>query len=122
VHLIGVHSHRLHHLSSLTDNTLDALLETLSSLRGSGRSLTKILGIWHDGVVLGGVGVNLVGAFLLDELGEILNGAVALVCDGVGLVAGDKELEGGEALDLIRNVVGGGVDLGDGDLGGGGLE
>ena len=54
------------------------------------------------------------GAVLLDELSEVLNGAGAGVVDGSVLLAGGEELDGRETLDLIRDVVGGSVNLGDG--------
>ena len=50
---------------------------------------------------------------VLDELGQVLDGAVAAVLDGRGLGARGEELDGREALDLVRDVVGCGVDFGD---------
>lgn len=55
-------------------------------------------------------------AVLLDEGREILDGARARVRDRVGFGAGGEELDGGEAGDLVGDVVGGRVDFGDGDL------
>ena len=60
-------------------------------------------------------------AVFLDELGEVLDGAITLVFDRRVLGAGGEELDGGEALDLIGDVVGRGIDFGDGD-GGVGVE
>jgi len=55
---------------------------------------------------------------LLDEVGQVLDGAGAGVGDRGVLLAGGEELDGREALDLVGDVVGGCVDLGDDDLGG----
>ena len=63
---------------------------------------------------------------LLDKSCQVLNRPIAAVSYWVGLVTGEVELDGGEALDLVGDVVGGGVDFGDGDFGGevlvGGVE
>lgn len=74
-------------------------------------------------VVCGGRGVALVlqavdavGAVVADELCEVLDGAGAGVVDRGGLLAGGVELDGRETLDLVGDVVGGGVNLGDDDL------
>ena len=64
------------------------------------------------------VSIDLVLSVLLDEVGKILNGAGSLVVNRGVLGASWEELNGGEALDLIRYVVSGSIDLGDGHLGG----
>lgn len=69
-------------------------------------------------VVLALVSISLVFPVLLDEVCEILDGAGAGVGDWVVLAARGEELDGWEAGDLVGDVVGGGVDFGDGDLGG----
>ena len=56
---------------------------------------------------------------LLDELGEVLDGAVAVVLDRRALGARGEELERREAGHILWDVVGGGVDLGDRDRVGG---
>lgn len=61
-------------------------------------------------------------ATVADESSKVLHSAAAAVVDGSVLGASGVELDGGEALDLFRNVVGGGVDLGDGDVVGERLE
>lgn len=54
-------------------------------------------------------------AVLVDEGDEVLDSAGASVVNRRVLLASSEQLDGGEALDLIRNIVGGSVDLGDGD-------
>jgi hypothetical protein len=65
---------------------------------------------------------DLVAAVVADELGKGLDGAGTAVLNGLVLGAGLEELDGREAGDVIGNVVGGGIDLGDGDLVGEGSE
>lgn len=87
----------------------------LAGLGGSLGLLGELLSALLDGI--GGLGEDtggLVGAVLLDELQQVLDGAGAGVVNGSVLLASGEELDGGEALDLIGNVVGGGVNLGDG--------
>ena len=55
---------------------------------------------------------------LLDESGEVFDGARAAVEDGRVLAAGGEELDGWEALDFVGDVVGCGVDFGDCYFGG----
>lgn len=64
------------------------------------------------------VGVDLVLAVVTDEVGEVLDGARAGVLDWLVLSTGREKLNGREALDLVWDVVGGGIDLSDGHLGG----
>lgn len=64
-----------------------------------------------------GLGINLVLAVLLDEVGQSLGGTSAGVLNRRVLAAGGVELDRGEPGDGIRDVVGGRIDLGDGDLG-----
>lgn len=87
------------------------LLGLLSLLLGGSRGGLALLGA----LLLDG-DLGLVLSVLLDELDQVLNGAGAGVGDGGILVACGVELDGGEALNLIGNVVGGSVNLGDDDL------
>jgi hypothetical protein len=61
-------------------------------------------------------------AIVLDEQGQILDSSGARVVDWGVLLAGCVELDGGEALNVIGYVVGSGIDLGDDDFVGEGLE
>lgn len=79
--------------------------------RGAGH-VTAFLGLLGGG----GVGVSLVLAVLLDEVGKVLDSAGTGVFDGGVLATGREELDGRETLDGLGDVVGGGVDLGDGHL------
>lgn len=119
LHVLLVDDDVLDSLGGLGDLPLDTLLSLvglLLNLLGGGRGLAGLVLI---SLVLGlGVGVNAVAAVLGDELGEVLNSARAAVLNGLVLLASGEQLDGGEALDLIGNVVGGSVDLGDGNLGG----
>lgn len=74
-------------------------------LGGSGNGLLSLLG-----------GSSLVLAVLGDELDQVLNGAGARVLNGLVLGTGSVELDGGEALDLIGNVVLGSINLGNDNL------
>jgi hypothetical protein len=65
---------------------------------------------------------DLVAAVVTDELGKGLDGTSAAVLDRLVLGASLEELDGREARDVIGNVVGGGINLGDGDLVGEGSE
>lgn len=60
--------------------------------------------------------LGLVLAVLGNELNNVLNSPGAAVGDGLLLSTGGVQLDGGEALDLIRDVVACGVNLGDDDL------
>lgn len=106
---------RLDGLCRLAGHSLGRTLHTLGRLGGSGsllRHLRLVLGL----NIISYVCVNLVGTILLDEGGKVLDRAGAAVGDWRVLLASGVELDGGEALDFIRDVVGGGIDLGDGDL------
>lgn len=61
-------------------------------------------------------GSSLVLAVLGDELDQVLNGAGARVLNGLVLGTSSVKLDGGEALDLIGNVVEGSINLGDDNL------
>ena len=73
----------------------------LAGLGGSLGLLGELLSALLDGV--GGLGEDtggLVGAVLLDELHQVLDGAGAGVVNGSVLLASGEELDGGEALEL----------------------
>ena len=77
-------------------------------LTGGGGSLLGTLLLDRElGVVL---------AVLLDKVGEVLDGARALVSDGGVLATGGVELDGREALNLVGDVVQGSINLGDDNL------
>jgi hypothetical protein len=63
-----------------------------------------------------------VATVLCDELDEVLDSAGTVVCNWRVLLSGSVELDGWETLDLIRNIVESGVDLGNGNLVGVALE
>ena len=101
----------------------DGLLDDLGGLgnlvldtRGSGGLLghTVSLDTLGGGLLLRNS--DLVAAVVADELSKGLDGTGTAVLDGLVLGAGLEELDGGEARDVIGNVVGGGINLGDGDL------
>ena len=50
-------------------------------------------------------------AMILDKLGKVFNRTRALVCDRLILLAGAVKLDGGEAGDVIGDVVICGIDL-----------
>lgn len=99
---------------SLLDD-LGGLLDLVLDAGSGGGLLGHAVGLDALGGGVVGDG-DLVAAVVADEVGESLDGAGAVVLYGLGLVAGLEELDGGEAGDVIGDVVGGGVDLGDGDL------
>ena len=87
----------------------------LDSTRGGGGLLGHAVGLNTLGVGLLRDS-DLVATVVANELGKSLNGAGAAVLDGLVLGTGLEELDGREARDVIGNVVGGGINLGDGDL------
>lgn len=135
--LIRIRDRRLHRLLRITNLTLYLLLDPLGSLlrrrllRRRWCLFPHTLDIRHRGILiifsrLIHIRIDLVFTVLLDEGCEILDCAGAAVVDGGVFGAGGEELDGGEALDLVGDVIGGCVDFGDGDLGGegwvGGVE
>lgn len=88
------------------------LLSGLGGLGSGGRSSVALLSL------LGTLSktVNLVLAVLLDEGDKVLDGAVTSVLNGRVLGARGVDLDGREASDGVGHIVGGGVDLSDGDL------
>lgn len=87
-------------------DSLGGLLGNVLCRRRGGLSLGR----------LGGLDISLVVAVLLDEVEEVLNGTRSSVVNGRVLGLGGEELNGGEAGNVIRNVVGSGIDLGNDDL------
>lgn len=85
---------------------------SLSGLGGRRGNISTLLGL----LSAPGKTVNLVLAVLLDEGDEILNGAGASVLNGRVLGTSGVDLDGGEASDGVRHVVGSGINLGDGNL------
>jgi hypothetical protein len=57
-----------------------------------------------------------VATVLCDEFNEIFDSAGTVVCNWGVLLSGGVEFDGWETLDLIWNIVGSGVNLGDGNL------
>lgn len=93
-------------------NFLSSLLDLLLDARSGGGLLGHAVGLDALGSGVVGDG-DLVAAVVADEVGQGLDGAGAAVLDGLVLGAGLEELDGGEAGDVVRDVVGGRVDLGD---------
>ena len=92
-------------------NVLDALqliVVFLLALCGSRSSLLGSLLLEGD--------TSLVLAVLLDELDEILGSSGSRVGDGVLLVTSGEHLDGGEAGNVIRDIVGSSVNLGNDNL------
>ena len=106
---------RLDRLRSLARHALSLVDHAAGSFRSSLGGLAHALGVGKVSLVvlLGDPGVDAVLALLLDEVGQALDGAVAAVLEGRGLAARGVQLDGREALDLVGDVVGRGVDLGD---------
>ena len=99
--------------NGLLDN-LGSLLDLLLDGGSGGGLLGHAVGLDLGVGLLGGG--DLVAAVVADEFGKSLNGAGTGVLNGLVLGTGLEELDCGEARDVIGNVVGGGVNLGDGDL------
>lgn len=93
-------------------NFLSSLLDLLLDARSGGGLLGHAVGLDALGSGVVGDG-DLVAAVVADEVGQGLDGAGAAVLDGLVLGAGLEELDGGEAGDVVGDVVGGRVDLGD---------
>ena len=108
--IVRVSGSRLNSLSSLADLALDSL----GGVGGGARAGGSIIRVGGGGRTRGDI--DLVRAVLLDELDEVLNGPVTAVGDGGVLLASGEQLDGREALDIIRDVVGGGINLGNNDL------
>ena len=121
---LAVHETILEDGGSLTSLLNDCILDGTGD--SSGDTLSGSLSLLGHtlslDIVALSVSGNLVATVLGDEGGEVLDGAGTAVLNGLTLAVGGEELDGGETLDLIGDVVGGGIDLGDGDLVGVGLE
>jgi hypothetical protein len=99
--------------NGLLDN-LGSLLDLLLDGGSGGGLLGHAVGLDLGVGLLGGG--DLVAAVVADKVGKSLDGAGAVVLNGLVLGAGLEELDSGEARDVVGNVVGGSVNLGDGDL------
>lgn len=87
-------------------------------ISGSGRSLGRGSLITFLRLrFLSGVSVSLVLAVLLHEVGQVIHSPGAEILDRRVLGASGEQLDSGEASDRLRDIVGSGIDLGDGDLG-----
>lgn len=102
--VIAVRYRRLHRLHDGADLALN--------LFGGGRRLLSQFLLLRAHVLGLGVGgsltlvpINPVLAVLLHELHQIFHGAGARVGDGIGFVARREQFDGGETLDLIRDVI-----------------
>jgi len=80
---------------------------SLSSLGGRGGDIATLLGL----LSISGQTVNLILAVLLDEGDKVLDGAGAVVLNGLVLLAGGVQLDGREASDGVGHIVGSGIDL-----------
>ena len=115
-------------------DALHRLLNLLGTLLDLGRGrrlmllrLARRLGAGATGVLLVLVllrqrELDLVRPVIPHKRCQVLDSTRARVVNGLVLLAGGEELDGGEALDLLGDVVGRGVHLGDGHLGGVVLE
>ena len=104
--LVLVKSGLLDDLGSLLDLVLDA--------RSGSGLLGHAVGLNLGASLLSGG--DLVAAVVANEVGESLDGTGTVVLNRLILGARLEELDGGEARDVIGNVVGGSVNLGDGHL------
>lgn len=100
-------------------NFTGSVLDLASNALSGRRSLLRQVGC---DLALGGGRIDTVAAVLLDELSQVLNSASTLVGNWRVLLAGWVELDGGEALNLIRDIIEVSINLGDGNLVGEGLE
>lgn len=119
ISFIAVLHSDLHSLSGVTCCALHDFSGRLSRLTHAvcQRKVTVFSG--SVGIVATLKGVKLVLAVFFNESSEVLNGAGAGVGQRLGLGASGEELDGWEALDLIGDIIGGRVNLGDGDVGAG---
>ena len=95
-------------LLDLLSCALNLLLNLLDNLACGSGGLTQrlifglALGFWGRG----NISVNLVGTVLLDEIGQVLNGAASRVIDSIALSTSGEQLNGGETLDLDGDIIG----------------
>jgi len=99
--------------NSLLDN-LGSLLDLVLDAGSSSGLLGHAVGLNLGASLLSGG--DLVAAVVANEVGESLDGTGTVVLNRLILGARLEELDGGEARDVIGNVVGGSVNLGDGHL------
>jgi len=112
---VPIAQYLLHLIDHGARRILDGLRRaTLLSLGGRGRLVRRVgalISVIGGGPV--GEGVDGVGAAVLDEGGQVLDRARALVRDRRVLLARREQLDRREARDLVRHVVGRRVDLRD---------
>lgn len=121
---LAVHETVCNNSGSLASLLNNCVLDGTGDLSGDtlGGSLSLLGHTLSLDIVGLGVSGNLVATVLGDEGGKVLNSTGTAVLDGLTLSMGGEELDGRETLDLVGNVVGGGIDLGDSDLVRVGLE
>lgn len=83
------------------------------SLSLAGRGITASLTL----LFLRGKGINLVLSVLLDEVGKVFDCPCAGIFNRRVFGTGREQLDGRESSNRIGDIVGGRIDLGDGDLG-----
>lgn len=114
--IVSILNNRLGRLDCLLDSTGNLILDSFRSVccRLDDR-LGRIFLVLLRGfsLVLALVGIDLVGTVLLYEGDEIFDSARAGVSDRLQFLASREEFDGWEALDLIWDIVGGSVNLGD---------
>lgn len=114
--VIGVRHRRLHGLHDGADLALD--------LFSGGRRLFSqfLLRLYFLRLGIGGclafVRVNPVLPVFLDELHQVFHGAGTRVRNRIRFVAGREQFDGGETLNLIRNIIGRRINFGDDHFGG----
>ena len=86
-------------------------------ITSSGRSLSLARRGITASLLLCGKDINLVLSVLLDEVGKVFDSPCAGILNGRVFGTGREQLDGREASNRVRNIVRGGIDLGDGDLG-----
>ena len=119
--LIIIEDSLLDGLTSLLDLLHNLLLDCVRSILSGLSSGSSLL--WHTlsldrlgGLSIGNRNIKVVRAVVLDEVDKVLNSAGTRVVDWVTLLASLEELDGWETLDLIWNIVGSGINLGNDDL------
>lgn len=114
--IVSILNNCLGRLDGLLSSTGNLILDSLRSFcRRLNDRLGRIFLLLLRGfsLVLALVGIDLVGTVLLYEGDEVFDSARAGVSDRLQFLAGREEFDGWEALDLIWNIVGGSVNLGD---------
>ncbi len=115
--IFALHHSNLYRLGRLSSCHFDAFRDALGHGRSWGlhRHLVSLHAL-HILSTQGRADVNVVATVVTDESGQVLDGAGARVLDGLALLASLEQLDSRETLDLVWNVVQGGVNLGDNNL------